>query len=199
MIILSLPGAARHPFCTGIIFFERVRRNADPFFFCLPEPEGAPGGSIAPDKDKTMTETETETGTSPQEAAPQAKRPARRPAALLQSRKRVVTRLWKAAERQVEEIEARVEALGDDPQALERDAKTLAIIAKTIRDLVAIDIEARPAGASRNPKGQAAIHGVRERDEGGADFGPRDIEGFRAELARRLDQLRREGAGGETP
>ncbi len=46
------------------------------------------------------------------------------------SRRRVVARLWRTAERQVAEIEQRLSS-ADDPQMLERDAKTLAIIART--------------------------------------------------------------------
>ena len=61
-------------------------------------------------------------------------------------RRRIVSRLWQTAEKQVDEVENRLAALRDDPQAMEREAKTLAIIARTVRDLVAIDDE---TGAGR--------------------------------------------------
>ncbi|OYU49032.1 MAG: hypothetical protein CFE31_06515 [Rhizobiales bacterium PAR1] len=112
-------------------------------------------------------------------------------------RRRVVSRLWRTAERQVAEIETRMAGASDDPLALERDAKTLAIIAKTIRDLVAIDGEASEFNSRTKAKEQATYgakaHLLAAADSG--DLGPRDIEGFRAELARRLDELRGERAG----
>ncbi len=119
------------------------------------------------------------------------------------SRRRVVSRLWRTAERQVTEIEARLVGASDDGQTLERDAKTLAIITKTIRELVAIDAEAteqvhrntlREQSLANGPKnGQPGASGVDEAEEDG--LGPRDIAGFREELARRLDDLRRERGG----
>lgn len=122
-----------------------------------------------------------------------------RPAPL--SRKRIVSRLWRTAERQVAEIETRMVGLADDPLTLERDAKTLAIIAKTVRDLVAIDSEALDRNARSKHKEQSPRHGEKSSSAAplsgveGTDCGPRDIEGFRAELARRLDELRRERTG----
>jgi hypothetical protein len=121
------------------------------------------------------------------------------------SRKKVVTRLWRAAERQVAEIENRVSGLQEDPQALERDAKTLAIIAKTIRDLVAIDAEAFLGTQRNRNKEQSPADGIKilaidqtkQKDADDEGFGPRDIEGFRNELARRLDELRHERGGSE--
>ena len=123
------------------------------------------------------------------------------------SRKRVVNRLWRTAERQVAEIETRIVGIGGDPLALERDAKTLAIIAKTVRDLVALDGEATSLSCRSKPKEQTPGHGSKSaqtdplliNDIEAGEFGPRDIEGFRAELARRLDELRRERTGNEAP
>lgn len=126
-----------------------------------------------------------------------AEKSRRRPAF---SRARVVTKLWRTAERQVAEIETRMAGIDDDPGALERDAKTLAIIAKTVRDLVALDGEAASLPNRNTVKERAAAHGSRPAKtdatsleaEENTDFGPRDIADFRAELARRLDELRQE-------
>lgn len=111
-------------------------------------------------------------------------------------RSRVVARLWHTAEKQVAEIEARL-ASGGDPAALERDAKTFAIIARTVRDLVAIDAEAKAAAKEKTRAHAAKEDQAAETGEDG-DFGARDIERFRAELARRLAALRSEG-GAEAP
>lgn len=102
----------------------------------------------------------------------------------LPARKRLVARLWVTAEKQVDEIEARLSMLGDDPQALEREAKTLAIIARTVRDLVAIDAET-----------QVNNKAAPQRDDAPA----RSIDDFRNELALKLDQLRAERGGREAP
>ncbi len=117
------------------------------------------------------------------------------------SRRQVIARLWRSAERQVAEIEVRMARLDDDHQALEREAKTLAIIAKTVRDLVAIDGEATILSRSR-VKGASSSHGSAvSRENDGHDRGDpvRDIDGFRAELARRLDELREERRGEDAP
>lgn len=112
------------------------------------------------------------------------------------SRRQVIARLWRSAERQVAEIEARMTRLDDDQQALEREAKTLAVIAKTVRDLVAIDSEAATLSRSRVKGADASHGGTRARDD---DYeradAVRDIDGFRSELARRLDELRAERGG----
>ena len=96
------------------------------------------------------------------------------------ARARLVTRLWTTAERQVAEVELRLKAIDDDPIALEREAKTLAIITRTVRDLVAIDAERKPTAKDRT-----------KDVENGAD--PRSLDEFRASLAARLAEL---GGGG---
>lgn len=114
------------------------------------------------------------------------------------ARRRVVARLWQTAERQVAEIEARLGA-GVDAATLERDAKTFALIARTVRELVALDSDAL-ASAKEKCRVHASQHQI-TRAEAAADddgFGARDIEDFRAELARRLAALRAEGTA-ETP
>ncbi|PPD14966.1 MAG: hypothetical protein CTY25_09260 [Methylobacterium sp.] len=101
----------------------------------------------------------------------------------LARRRRIVSRLWQTAEKQVHEVENRLAALREDPHALEREAKTLAIIARTVRDLVAIDEE---AGGSRVAE---------KRNDAGIDPSARAIDQFRRELAERLEQLRVAGEG----
>lgn len=99
-------------------------------------------------------------------------------------RNRLVGRLWAASERQVAEIEARLAALTGDPAVLERDAKTLATIARTLRELLVLDPETRPVPAAS---------GAGEDADAGTAV--RSLTAFRAELAARLDALRGEGPG----
>ncbi|MCZ8182092.1 MAG: hypothetical protein O9322_03910 [Beijerinckiaceae bacterium] len=107
---------------------------------------------------------------------PNPARPRRR------ARRPLIHRLWSAAEKQVAEIEARLSSLSGDPALLERDAKILAVIARTLRDLVALEAETRPQNAAPE-----------REDHAGNAF--RSLEAFRAELAQRLDALRRERPG----
>lgn len=98
-------------------------------------------------------------------------------------RQRVISQLWRMAERQVSAVEQRLAALHDEPQALEREAKTLGIIARTVRDLIAIDEEKAK---------------LKSGDKGNDETGPgasRAIDDFRRELAEKLEQLRSERAG----
>lgn len=85
----------------------------------------------------------------------------------------LIARLWTAAERQVHEIEARLVEAGGDAATLERDARTLAILAKTVRDLMALD-------AAANPKP--------DKDDG-ENTPPRNIDAFRRALAQKLEEL----------
>jgi hypothetical protein len=199
-IMLHPSGRARFPLCTGIIEMSGACRNAGPFFMS----RSAAGRELTtcfPTNSEGCTMTSQDDETSKADAAGKDVR--RVPF----SRKRVVSRLWRTAERQVTEIETRMAGIGDDPLALERDAKTLAIIAKTVRDLVTIDGEASEQANRNRVKEHAPAHGSKsartdplfatETDAG--EFGPRDIEGFRTELARRLDDLRRERAGDKAP
>lgn len=110
--------------------------------------------------------------------------PARRLSSVAPTRRRrLVKRLWQTAERQVEEIDRRLQALRDDPQSLEREAKTLALVARTVRDLVALDSEA------------AMVPRIEEQHDARANPAVMDANAFRRELALKLDQLRGDGAG----
>jgi hypothetical protein len=100
------------------------------------------------------------------------------------SRVSLVARLWRTAERQVRDIETRLDASQQEPADRERDARVLAVLVKTLRELHAFD------GA--NLKGKAAQEPVSDDT--------RDIDEFRRDLARKIDQLAAqysdEGAGG---
>lgn len=90
----------------------------------------------------------------------------------------LVARLWRAAERQVREIEARAKTVRGDAAEAERDARALATLARTLRELTEFSAEAGGKAAER------------VGDEDGGAF--RELDDFRRELARKLDRLREE-------
>ncbi len=82
-------------------------------------------------------------------------------------------RLWRAAELQAAEVEARI-ASGPRPAAdSERDAKTLSVLARTLRELSAAD---------------AALRQEAEDGEGD-EAPPEDVEELREQLGERLRAL----------
>lgn len=87
----------------------------------------------------------------------------------------LVSRLWRTAEAQVRDIEERLAHHQQQPDDRERDARTLAVLVKTMRELVALD-DIRDGGASPAES---------EHDDGG----PRDLDEFRRELARRMEAI----------
>lgn len=199
-VTMRMPQRARPSLCTRIIEVVGPGGSAGPFFLFNPASaaNGSHVGSIKKDEG-VMTRKERGPALN---GGTGSEAPAGPRAAPL-SRKRIVSRLWRTAERQVAEIETRMVGLADDPMTLERDAKTLAIIAKTVRDLVAIDAEAfdrtlrtrlKEAGTRHGEKNSSTV-ATSDANPNAEEYGPRDIEGFRAELARRLDELRCERAG----
>ena len=68
------------------------------------------------------------------------------------SRAALVSRMWRTAERQVEEIEDRLAVAGLELAERESNARTLAIVAKTLRELAAVD-EARSRARERTAVG----------------------------------------------
>jgi hypothetical protein len=103
------------------------------------------------------------------------------------SRVALVKSIWRAADAQVRDIEDRLVAAGQEPAERERDARMLAVLVKTLRELVAIDEERAAA------KSQAESY-----DD---DSVPRDIDEFRRELARKIDAViaeRTASSSGET-
>lgn len=205
-IMMHLPDRGRYRMCTGIIEISGTCRNAGPFFMAEAAVNSAGSGpGLAKKKRGNMVPCENEV--SGKRAPDQVSGALRRRRSF--SRTRVVTKLWQTAERQVLEIETRMIGMsaadtGGDPQALDRDAKTLATIAKTIRDLVALDVEAMTLEMRSKTKEHGPVNGskpaktdpVSSEDAADIDLGPRDIEEFRVELTRRLDELRRERDGG---
>lgn len=109
-------------------------------------------------------------------------------------RARLLARLWRTAERQVAEIEARLHLVAGPspagglmpprpPADAEKDARALALLARTLRELAAAEDDAAPNA----PTDKAS-------DD---DDSMRDLDAFRRELAGRLDRLREEGDGPE--
>jgi hypothetical protein len=97
-----------------------------------------------------------------------------------EARRQLVGRLWRTAERQVRDIEERLKGVSQESSDRERDARALAVMVKTLRELAAFD-EAHPAAQTRT--------------EPVDDDEPRDMDEFRRELARKMDAIiaRREG------
>jgi hypothetical protein len=104
----------------------------------------------------------------------------------VKDRRLLVARLWRTANRQVRDIEERLKEVGQGSPERERDVRALAVLVKSLRELAAFD-EAHPAATTRtNPEDD--------------DYGPRDIDDFRRELARKMDALvarRTERAAGD--
>ncbi len=82
----------------------------------------------------------------------------------------LVARLWRTAEAQVRDIEDRLALKEQKADERERDARTLAVLVKTLRELTAIDQKDAPQAATE-------------------DDSFRDIDEFRRELARRMDAI----------
>lgn len=101
-----------------------------------------------------------------------------RPKPQSSARAALVAKLWKSAERRVADIGRRLRKAGLEPAERERDARTLAVMVKTLRDLAALDDRKAPA------------HERRDDEVDG-----RDIDEFRRELARRIDALVAEQQG----
>ncbi|MDU0343868.1 hypothetical protein [Bosea rubneri] len=123
-----------------------------------------------------MTDESDDTAPAP----PAAKRkPAPR------DRKAVIGKLWKAAQTQLEAHEAHLAELPAGTAASETDAKTLATLARTVRELVALDSAAWGEGKSEDEPSPA--EGLRRVDE------------LRRELARRMERLIADHAGEAVP
>lgn len=91
-------------------------------------------------------------------------------------RKAVVDKLWRAAKRQLAAHEAHLDELPKGSSASETDAKALATLARTVRELVALE-------AATSERGGKAADGF------DGEEGLRHAAALRKELARRLDAL----------
>jgi transposase-like protein len=96
----------------------------------------------------------------------------------------IVRRMWRTAEAQVRDIEDRLRQDPQPPDERERNARVLAVLVKTLRDLSTLDESQADTAATTNMAGND-------------DEVPRDIDEFRRELARRMDAFveSRTGAG----
>ena len=107
----------------------------------------------------------------------------------LGTRGALVARMWRTAEKQVAEIEDRLKAAGIALDERESNARTLAIVAKTLRELSAVD---EAADKSRR-KGRKQLP-----DDDSDDEPPRNIDDLRRELSRKIDALIGARTGGGT-
>jgi hypothetical protein len=87
----------------------------------------------------------------------------------------LVRRIWRAAEGQVRDMEDRLLASEQEPSDRERDARTLAVLARTLRELAVLD----------ERRGGTTTQSETDDDEPM----PRDIDEFRRDLARRMDEF----------
>ena len=108
--------------------------------------------------------------------------PATKPKAKPTSRKAVVGQLWRAAKRQLDSHEEHLADLPKGAAASEADAKALATLARTVRELVAIE-EPQTARREKQTDGLSPTEGLRH------------VAQLRQELARRLEALAAEEAG----
>ncbi|WP_377846749.1 hypothetical protein [Bosea sp. UC22_33] len=115
-------------------------------------------------------------GATPQ--PPSESKPKPRPV----SRKAVVGQLWRAAKRQIDTHEEYLADLPKGTTASEADAKALAVLARTVRELVAID---EPPVARKD----------KHTDEPSAADDLRHVAQLRQDLARRLEALAAQDAG----
>lgn len=98
------------------------------------------------------------------------------------SRKVVVDKLWRAAKRQLAAHEAHLAELPKGSAASESDAKALATLARTVRELLALEAA-------------TASQGVKAADDSDPAAGLRRAEELRRELIRRLAGLAAEDSG----
>jgi hypothetical protein len=96
---------------------------------------------------------------------------------LKEERLHMVERMMRVAERQIEEIEVRLAGSGQEPGANERDARTLAVLARTMQSLTALDTLQEPTTTGAKKK-----HVVDDN----YDEIPEDIDALRRELTERL-------------
>jgi hypothetical protein len=112
-----------------------------------------------------------------------AVKPAAKGRRLPVGRKAVVDKLWRAAKRQLVAHEAHLDELPKGAAASESDAKALATLARTVRELVALE------AATATPEGGQIT------DDLSPAAGLRHVAELRTELARRLERLAAEEAG----
>ena len=103
------------------------------------------------------------------------------------NKKMLVERLWRNAEQQVQQIEARMKDGGFAQNDSERDARALAVVVRTLRELSSLT-DGKKETASKKPE---ATH-----DDNSL---PTDIDEIRRELARRINAFVDERTGHGVP
>lgn len=112
---------------------------------------------------------------------------------LKEERVHMVERMMRAAERQVREIELRLAGSGQAPGEAERDARTLAVLARTMQSLTALDT--RHERDSPKPKPRARQTDILDDDDDPERI-PGSIDALRRELSARLAGM---AAGNQGP
>lgn len=97
---------------------------------------------------------------------------------LKEERLDLVTRMMRAAERQVRDIEIRLAESGQAPGDGERDARTLAVLARTLQSLTALDALHEPKAGKKKP--------VANDEDDDEDRIPASIDALRRELSNRM-------------
>jgi hypothetical protein len=108
---------------------------------------------------------------------------------LAEQRLALVERMMIAAEHQVCAIEVRLTGSGQEPAARERDARTLAVLVKTMQALVALEAMPKPDAMP----GKKTITAPDDDDD---DTIPADIDVLRRELSQRLEAMAAADAAG---
>lgn len=98
----------------------------------------------------------------------------------------LIKRMWRAADAQVQEIENRLLQESQAPLERERDARVLAVLAKTLRELAALD-ETKQRKQTAAPAHDDAVPRELQR-ELPKEF-PRDLDELRRSLAQKLEAL----------
>ena len=99
---------------------------------------------------------------------------------LKEERLDLVTRMMRAAERQVRDIEIRLAESGQAPGDSERDARTLAVLARTMQSLTALDALHEPKVGKKKPVTD---------DEDDEDRIPESVDELRESLSRKLEAI----------
>ena len=123
---------------------------------------------------------------------PGRKKAPQKPKRVSGKRDAIVQRLWKAAERQVRDIESRLMLTDQEPAERERDTRMMAVLVKTLGELSALD-GAKPQKPGAKSARSSTPSAPEQNDDSSDDI-PRDIEEFRRELARRIAGLAAEAA-----
>jgi plasmid stabilization system protein ParE len=104
-------------------------------------------------------------------------------------RETMVRRLWRAAERQVRDIEQRLVKAGQEPAERERDTRIMAVLVKTLGELSALGEDRTKTGGGNSKRGGRSPKAAEHHDGSNDGSEVIGIEEFRRELASRLAAL----------